>query len=130
MSEEKLLLVQGQQGMELPREGENWVLLKDLGYSPVQSLVAAVGSCGAYVYQSILEKSRIPYRFDRVEINYVRDEERESEPVKEITLVFFVEVEESKQGRAERGLGMVSKYCPVMQSIDPTIVVTEKVVFI
>lgn len=130
MSEEKLLLVQGEKGMELPRDGENWVILKDLGYSPVQSLVAAVGSCGAYVYQSILEKSRIPYRFDKVEIDYVRDEEKETEPVKEITLVFFVEVEESKQGRAERGLAMVSKYCPVMQSIDPNIVVTEKVVFI
>ncbi|MBO0476241.1 OsmC family protein [Vagococcus sp. DIV0080] len=129
MTMDKLQLVQGKEGMELPVESGNWVLLREKGYSPVQSMVAAVGACGAYVYQSILESSRIDYTFDRVEIVYERDEAIKSEPVKKIELQFFVSVADDKQERATRGLKLISKHCPVIQSLNPAIEVIETVVF-
>lgn len=130
MTMDKIELVQGEKGMELPVETGNWIILRDGGYSPVQSMVAAVGACGAYVYQSILESSRIDYTFSKVEINYERDTEVKSEPVKSIAINFYLTVDEEKQGRAERSLKLIAKHCPVMQSLDPKIIVTETATFI
>ena len=130
MSVDTIKLVQGQKGMELPFSEGNWVLLREEGYSPVQSLVASAGACGAYVYQSVLEKSRVPFTFDRVEMTYERDETLQTEPVKRIEMTFFVKISEEKQGLAERSLKLVGKYCPVIQSLNPNIEVIEKVEFI
>ena len=130
MTMDKIKLVQGTKGMELPLDTGNWVMLREEGYSPVQSLVAAVGACGAYVFQSILDSSRIVYTFKDVEINYERDEIIKSEPVKSIEINFYLSVSEKDQGRAERGLKLIGKHCPVMQSLDPKIEVIEKVHFI
>lgn len=130
MTVDSIKLVQGEKGMELPVESGNWVLLREDGYSPVQSMVAAVGACGAYVYQSVLDGSRIDYTFSHVEINYERDESIQSEPIKKIEIQFFLSVAEEKQARAERGLKLIAKHCPVIQSLNPTIEVTEKAIFI
>ncbi|MBP1039772.1 OsmC family protein [Vagococcus sp. BWB3-3] len=130
MSKNQIELIQGEKGMELPLEAGNWVLLKDYGYSPVQSLVAAVGACGAYVYQSILTNSKIPFTFEKVLIEYTRDAERQSEPVKKIEMVFDVKVAPELQDRATRGIKLIAKNCPVMQSLDPAIEVIETVNFI
>ncbi|MGX7025507.1 OsmC family protein [Vagococcus hydrophili] len=130
MSVDKIELIQGEKGMELPVATGNWVMLRNEGYSPVQSMVGAIGACGAYVYQSILESSRIEYVFEKVEIEYERDTEIQSEPLKEVKINFFVKVDEKSQGRAERGLKLISKHCPVMQSLDPRIKVVEEVNFI
>ncbi|MEG0254631.1 MAG: OsmC family protein [Vagococcus sp.] len=130
MTTDKIELVQGEKGMELPVETGNWIILREGGYSPVQSMVGAVGACGAYVYQSILDSSRIDYTFSKVEINYERDSTIKSEPVKSIEINFYLSVDEKNQGRAERSLKLIGKHCPVMQSLDPKISVVEKATFI
>ena len=130
MAIDTIKLIQGEKGMELPLETGNWVMLREEGYSPVQSMVAAVGSCGAYVYQSVLESSRIDFKFDHVEITYERDEEIQSQPVKKIEITFYLTVEEEKQGRAERGLKLIGKHCPVIQSLNPNMELIEKAVFL
>lgn len=130
MTVDKIRLIQGEKGMELPFETGNWVMLRSEGYSPVQSLVAAIGACGAYVYQSILESSRIEYTFTKVDIDYKRDTDIQSEPLKEVNITFFVSIEEKNHGRAERSLKLISKHCPVMQSLDPKIKVIEEIIFI
>lgn len=130
MTVNEIKLVQGEKGIELPVESGNWVLLKEEGYSPVQSLVAAVGACGAYVYQSILTKSRIEYEFSYVDLSYERDADVQSEPVKKIDIIFHVKIDEKDQGRAERSLKLISPNCPVIQSLNPTIEVNETVVFL
>lgn len=130
MSKDKITLVKGSKGLELPVDSGNWIMLREEGYSPVQSLVAAVGACGAYVYQSVLESSRIEFTFDHVEINYERDESIQSQPVKMIEINFYLTVEEEKQARAERGMKLIAKHCPVIQSLNPNIQVIEKAIFI
>ena len=122
-------LIQGKEGIELPHPNGNWVLLKDLGYSPVQSLAAAIGACGAYVYESILTKSQIPFEFERATVTYTRDEGRQSEPLKTVEINFEVKIAANYQERALRCLKLVAANCPVMQSLDPRIIVTETVKF-
>lgn len=131
MKKEELVLIQGEKGMELPFETGNWVLLKgEEGYSPVETLAACVGACGAYVYQSILKNSKIAYQFEKVQVTYERDETKKSEPLSKVSLVFDVKIAKEDQGRAERSLKMIGAHCPVMQSLDPTIEINETVNFI
>ncbi|MGX6979415.1 OsmC family protein [Vagococcus elongatus] len=130
MSEHTLELIQGDEGLELPVDSGNWVMLRDFGYSPVQSLVAAVGACGAYVYQSILFNSKVPYTFEKVIIDYTRDTERPSKPVDKIEMTFYLSVAPEFQDKATRSLRLIGRNCPVIQSLDPKIHVTETVSFV
>lgn len=126
----ELTLLQGPEGFELPLEKrDSWILKKEIGYSPVQSLVAAVAACGGYVYQHILENSKIPYRFEKIAVTYETSATK-PEPLTQIHLVFYVAVAKEYQDRAERGVKLVSRNCPVIQSLDPKIVVIEEVRFI
>ena len=129
MSQETLELVQGTKGMELPVAQGNWVLLREEGYSPVQSLIASTGACGAYVYQSVLENSKIPYTFHKVTITYERDMENAPNPITEINMTFHVTIDDSLRERATRALKLVAKHCPVIQSLNPAIKVVELVEF-
>ena len=130
MGYEVIELVQGKTGIEIPLASGNWVMLREEGYSPVQSLAAAVGACGAYVYQSVLNNSKVPYKFQRVTVNYKRDEERQSQPLKEIEIIFYVEIAADLQERALRAAKLIGPNCPVMQSLDPQIKISEVVEFI
>ncbi len=130
MTVDKIELIQGLNGMELEVESGNWLMLRDGGYSPVQSMVAAVGACGAYVFQSILESSRIDNTFKKVEISYVRDTGIKSEPIKSIEINFYLTVAEKNQDRAKRSMTLIGKHCPVMQSLDPNIEIIEVATFI
>ena len=130
MSENQIELIQGEKGMELPITKGNWVLLRDYGYSSVQSLVVAVGTCGTYVYQLIVTNSKIDYAIERMKINYERDEERKSEPVKLISLTFDVHVAPEQQERTVKALKLIVVNCPVIQSLNPSIELQEKVEFI
>lgn len=106
------------------------MLLKEEGYSPIQMLVASVAGCGAYVYQSILNKSNISYTFKAVSVKYTRNQENKSKPIESIDMTFEVKVADEDQERARRALKLISKNCPVIQSLDPTISVSETIKFI
>lgn len=122
-------LIQGTKGMELVHEKGNWVLLREIGFSPVETLVATIGACGAYVYQSVLDNSKVPYTFHKVTLDYTRDTEKQAEPLKEVTIDFYLEVPSELQEKAERALKLVNKNCPVIQSLSDTVVVHEIVHF-
>lgn len=127
---DKLTLIQGQNGFELEVLGkENWVMRREMGYSPVQSVIAAVGACGGYVYQHLLKNSNVSATFDRVEAEYTRHEDSVG-AISSITLTFFVSVQESDKAKAQSCLKLVSRYCPVIQSLDKNIKIIETVEFI
>lgn len=124
-----ITLLKGNNGFELPIESApNWQLVKSVGYSPVQSLVAAVGSCGGYVYADILKNSGIEHTFHQVHVAYEQAEEK-PHAVTRIAIVFEVSVLDSDKRRAETASKLVAKYCPVIQSLDKSIQVSETVVF-
>ncbi|MEG1503616.1 MAG: OsmC family protein [Enterococcus sp.] len=112
------------------KKGE-WILTKEKGYSPVQMLVSSVAACGGYVYISILENSKIEATISKIEVTYRRNEQKKAEPVSEIQLKFIASnVPEADQKRAIHCLKLIPANCPVIQSLDPTIQVTETVEFI
>ncbi|MEY8371469.1 OsmC family protein [Aerococcaceae bacterium 50-4] len=108
--------------------GDNWPLNKETGFSPLNTFVLSVAGCSAGVYRNILNNSKIDHTFHDVAIDYDRSEEG-AKPVTAITITMYVTVDEEHQGRAERATKMIHKYCPVVQSIDPNIQVTERVIF-
>lgn len=130
--EQTLTLFHGADGFELPvAEKENWIMLREFGYSPVQSLVAAVGACGGYVYHDVLDNSKIAHELVEVRLSYTRDEEKRAHPIKTITIVFVAKgVAADLQGRAERALRLVSPNCPVIQTLSADVEIHESVKFI
>ena len=69
---ERLTIIRGVEKFELQTKTARWVLAKEEGYSPVQMLVSAIGACGGYVYQSVLENSHIPFEFEKIEVTYYK----------------------------------------------------------
>lgn len=123
-------LLQGEQGLELFHKEGNWVLKRNIGYSPVQLLVTSIGACGAYVYESILTKSNVEHRLDTVDISYKVDEEDKAKPLTEVAIIFNLWVPEDKKAQVERSLRLVNEYCPVIQSLNPNIGIIKEVNFL
>ncbi len=123
-------LLQGEQGLELFHKEGNWVLKRNIGYSPVQLLVTSIGACGAYVYESILTKSNIDHRLDTVDISYKVDEDDKAKPLTEVAITFNLWVPEDKKAQVERSLRLVNEYCPVIQSLNPNIGIIKEVNFL
>lgn len=123
-----LQIVKSDLGMELVSDRGNWIMKQDIGFSPVQSLVAAVGACGCYVYDRILTNSKVEHELLGVDINYETNQESKVHTVTKINLTFKLKVNADQQDLAVRTLTMVNKNCPVMQSLDPKIQIIETVV--
>ncbi|WP_430611465.1 OsmC family protein [Enterococcus sp. DIV0876] len=133
MTVETLTIHEGNNGydkFEMQTPNGDWILGREQGYSPVQMLVSAVAACGGYVYRSVLKNSKIEAEISKIEVSYDRDPEKKAEPVSAIQIKFSAKVAEADQEKAIRCLKLISPNCPVIQSLDPTIQVTETVVFI
>ena len=123
-------LISGEKGFELVHESGNWLLKKDIGFSPVELLVASIGACGAYVYEKILTNSHIDFTIEKVDISYERAEDKQAKPLSRVVINFSIHISEDAQGKAERALKLIGKNCPVMQSLDLEIAVVENVNFV
>ena len=114
MTVETLTLVQGKDKLELPQQNGNWVLARELGYSPVQMLVTAAAACGGYVYTSVLENSHVPAEIEKIEVSYTRDSTKKAEPISSIQIDFYARISAEYQEKAIRCLKLVSPNCPVI----------------
>lgn len=108
---------------------EPWILLREEGYSPVQSLVTAVAACAGYVYISVLDNSNISHEIEKVTVSYTRNMEKKTNPIQSIEVLIYAEIPETYHEKALRCVKLISPNCPVIQSLDPNIQVTEKVIF-
>ncbi|MGM0218601.1 OsmC family protein [Enterococcus sp. AZ126] len=123
-------LISSEKGFELVHQSGNWVLKKEIGFSPVELLVASISACGAYVYEKILTNSNIDFTIEKVDISYERAEDKQAKPLSRVAITFSIKVSEDEQGKAERALKLIGKNCPVIQSLDPEIAVVEELIFI
>lgn len=130
MSVEKIIVTAENEQLLLRKEGIEWILKKEVGYSPVQMIASATAACGGYVLASILKKSNIPFLLDRVEVEYDRDEARRASPISEIELTFYVQADVEYQERIKRCLKLVAPNCPVIQTLDSNIKIVESLVFV
>ncbi|MFC6314412.1 OsmC family protein [Lapidilactobacillus achengensis] len=126
---ETLTFDQTDQGLQ-NRQTETWTFKRGIGYAPVQALVSAAAVCESYVYQEILTNSKIPYTFQKTTVSYDRDPDGNVNPVQAMTITFYVTIPEAKQGLAQRALRLVAANCPVTQSLDPKIKITEQLVLV
>lgn len=127
----QLELTANQGNFELPHEPENWILKADKGYSPVQMVAAATACCGGYVYQDILEHSRVPFKMQKAQVVYTRDEvNNQARPINKIEITFYLQVDEEFQKKAKSCLRLINRHCPVMQTLAPKVEVTESAVFV
>ncbi len=123
-------LVFGNNGVELVHQDGNWDLKAGFGFSPVETLVASVGACGMYVFQGILNGSKVDHEFVNAKVSFKVDEESRVRPVKEIKIDYFMKVEEANRTKAERIMELVPKSCPVMQSLKSDITVIENIHYV
>lgn len=122
-------LILTENGAELIHPSGNWKLKKDIGFSPVESTVANVAACSAYVYTEILNNSKIEFEITNIEVDYKRSETIKTFPISEIIVTFHMKVPQEMQGKAERATAMIARNCPVIQSLNPDIWVHEDVIF-
>lgn len=123
-------LIVKEHGIELVHENGNWILKKEYGFSPVQTLVASVAACGGYVFEGILTRSSIPHRLDTVQVSYEVNETKTVKSVSKISIEYYLEAEDDYKDRIERIVKLVHKGCPVMQSLNSDIVVTETIIYV
>ena len=124
-------LISGEQGFELVNKNNHWVLKQEIGFSPIEMLVASVGACSAYVYEKILTNSKITFYVEKIVIDYERDTEKRAKPVSKIMISFFLTgVLKADQDKTKRAIHLIGKNCPVIQTLDPAVEVVEDVFFV
>ncbi|WP_265459750.1 OsmC family protein [Enterococcus sp. HY326] len=117
--------------LEVIHPDGNWILKKDIGYSPLETLVIAIGGCSAAVYRQVLTNSHIEYHIETVQLAYTRQEDGKARPLASVTVTFYLKnVSPDQQAKATRAIRLIERNCPVVQSLDPKIQVNEVVVFV
>ncbi|WP_332237842.1 OsmC family protein [Sporolactobacillus sp. KGMB 08714] len=124
----KLVSVKGH--VELVNENNNWILSKETGFSPLETLIAATAACSTYVYLGILDKQRIDCTLQSVHVDYERNEDQELCPVSEINIQFLLSVDSANETKATKDLQLIAKNCTVARSLNPEIKVVESVQFV
>ena len=123
-------LVFGNNGIELIHDKGNWELNGGTGFSPVETLVASVGSCGLYVFQGLLNGSKIDHEFVNAKVEFTVDDSKRVTPVEEIVIDYYMKAKDADKDRIERIVDLVSKNCPVMQSLGDHVEVIENIHYV
>ncbi|UTR08540.1 OsmC family protein [Alkalihalobacillus sp. LMS6] len=96
------------------------------GFRPFQLLVSSIAVCSGGVFRKILEKKRLSYRNIDIEADVVRNEKSVNE-VTEVHLRFIIEGAEASQEKLEKALELATKNCPIVQSVNGSILITETI---
>jgi uncharacterized OsmC-like protein len=126
----KLSMTMGEQGYEMSHDNAHWVLLKGLGYSPVQMLVASIGACGGYVLDSILDKMQIKHVMKDIEMNFDVNHDSKAKELTFVSMVFHVQLSGNDHDKTLHALTLVHKYCPVMLSLNEDIKIEKSIQFV
>lgn len=119
--------------LSLPIKDGEWVIDGKTTYSALEMLLTASAACGAAVFSDMLVRSEIDADLKRVDIKFTRvdEEENQARPIKTLKLIFNVDAaDENAERRSSNLTRFVSRYCPVIQSLDPAIELEEVVKFV
>lgn len=98
------------------------------GTGPMHALLMAAGACSGMDVVSILEKMQVQLAHCRIEVSGLRAEEHPRRYVT-MTMTFRIKGEGLTQAKADRAVQLsVEKYCSVMATLDPGLVVRTEVV--
>jgi len=99
------------------------------GISPMEVLLMGVAGCSSIDVVSILNKQRINPITLRMEVEGVRDASAVPAPFQGINVTLFLEGEDITPEKAKRAAQLsFDKYCSVSKSLDPNIIINQKIV--
>ncbi|MED4129201.1 OsmC family protein [Shouchella miscanthi] len=96
------------------------------GFRPFQLLVSSIAVCSGGVFRTILDKKRISYKSINLEADVVRNEANVNE-VTEVHLTFIIEGTQANFEKLEKALQLATKNCPIVQSVNKSINITETI---
>lgn len=115
---------------EMHNDHAQWALKRDIGFSPVQMLIASIGACGGYVLTSILDKMQIKHEMLNLEMTYEVNQDSKAKEPTYVGMVFHISVHSDDSDKVLHALSLVPKYCPVMLSLSDKVVIEKSVRFI
>lgn len=99
----------------------------NLGFRPMQLILAAIGGCGAIDIVTILKKQRQEIEDFQIEVTGEREDVETYSLYRKIHLHFKLKGK-IEQGKAERAVQLsVDKYCSVAKTLEPTAKITYHV---
>lgn len=99
------------------------------GFRPFQLMVASIAGCSAGVFHKILVKQRINLEDFSVEADVERNED-EANRIEKISLHFKVTGTDLNEKKLQRNLEISRKNCSMVQSVQGSIEVEEKLTII
>ncbi|WP_307188677.1 MULTISPECIES: OsmC family protein [Bacillaceae] len=96
------------------------------GFRPFQLLVSSIAVCSGGVFRNILDKKRISYKSINIEADVVRNEANVNE-VTAVYLTFVIEGAQANVEKLEKALQLATKNCPIVQSVNKSINITETI---
>lgn len=101
---------------------------KDKGLRPMELVLAALATCGAFELVTILKKQKQNLQNLNIQVVGERKEGKGARAFSHISMVFNIDGEVKKK-KAERALDLAfDKYCSVKASLDPAVKVSYEVV--
>ncbi|NLS79657.1 MAG: OsmC family protein [Chloroflexi bacterium] len=98
--------------------------MPEMGYTAHQLLVAATAACGGIVFGMIAKKMRLNVMGVHIRADALRNPD-EANRVEEIDLHYVVTGRDLRPGAVAQAIELAHKNCPVAQSIEGAIKVTE-----
>ena len=101
---------------------------EDKGLRPMELILAALATCGAFELVTILKKQKQDLKDLNIKVVGDRKEGKAARAFSHISMIFTI-YGEVKKKKAERALDLAfDKYCSVKASLDPEIKVSYEVV--
>lgn len=99
------------------------------GFRPFQLMVSSIAGCSAGVFHKILVKQRINVDDLSIEADVERNED-EANRIEKITLHFKVTGTDLNEKKMQRNLDISRKNCSMVQSVQDSIKIEEKLTII
>ncbi|WP_245308206.1 OsmC family protein [Halalkalibacter urbisdiaboli] len=94
------------------------------GYRPFQLFVSSVATCSGGLFRTILDKKRIDFEHIYIDVKTKRKEIGARE-ITDIHLHFILVGANVEEHTLEKILKLAKKHCPIVQSVNNSIRVTE-----
>ncbi|MGN7469167.1 OsmC family protein [Brevibacillus sp. SAFN-007a] len=94
------------------------------GFCPYQLLVSSIAVCSGSLLRSVLGKMRMPCSAMKITADVTRNAAKANR-VEKIHLHFILTGENMKKDRVQKAVEAASRNCPMVQSVQGSIVVTE-----
>ncbi|WP_249777688.1 OsmC family protein [Paenalkalicoccus suaedae] len=94
------------------------------GFRPFQLMVSSIAVCSASVLRQVLEKQRMTVTELSVDADVTRDESKANR-ISAIALHYTIKGEELNADKVEKAVKVAAKNCPMAQTVEGVVELTE-----